>query len=57
MDSTKKDETQNMLDPIKWGLPLDAIKQLGKRVKNFGNVFMFFLRRRHVIIVIMAITI
>ena len=30
MDTSTKDKTQNIFDPLKWGLPLDAIKQLGQ---------------------------
>ena len=46
MDTTQKDETQNILDPVKWGLPLDAIKQLGKRLKNFWERFNCFFKTR-----------
>ena len=46
MDTTEKDETQNILDPIKWGLPLEAIKQLGKRLKSFWERFNCFFKTK-----------
>jgi hypothetical protein len=32
----------DIFDSIKWGLPLKAISQLGKRLKNFWERFNFF---------------
>ena len=46
MDTSTKDKIQNIFDPLKWGLPLDTMNQLGKRLKNFWERFHLVFRTK-----------
>src|SRR3990172_10239184 len=46
MDTSIEGKTQNIFDPLKWGLPLDTINQLGKRLKNFWERFNCFFKTK-----------
>jgi hypothetical protein len=52
MDMSLKEKAKKFLDPLKWGLRLKAINDLGKRLKSFWERYSFFLKQRQAITVI-----
>ena len=47
-----KKKAKKIFNPLRWGLRIEAINDLGKRLKEFWKRFNFFLKRRQTITVI-----